>query len=533
MRRRSNLVSSLKFTLFLWLLSLQQQGIASNHHQQQDTDDIVNVTLSSRQDPVVIKPEFTGTNILYWIDVKNDWTSGLVPGQLSQLGIKTLRYPGGEVGDNYDWESNRIERKDQFPREAKTEDERNQRLDYRQFLSFAQQAGIKNIFFVVNLEGACFQPGDIHKNVEKYAESAVRWVAAVKKDGYHVAYWEIGNESYLRSACPFSAHEYAAALKVFYAKMKAADPSIKIGAVGPAALHGDDALGYADAIGTEATGKIHQAIQNGNFNLCERENREKCKHLLATQDSGSGVPQGWWETVVSEAGESFDFAVIHRYKLAGIKKSSKSQPESLNEKLRELKNFIEAKKGSHIELALTEWNTSLGTHSRHGNTLSETRHSIEMVKLIGEYLEGGVDYALYWPFRNPSVPFSLVGDTGFSMSAKVIQAFNAVKKSSLCDAQYGGNVDDIYLLCTENDGSTGLLVINQATKDRRVFIHTRRPIQSILKIQSISGDQSGSAAPVSYTLKPEGVIITVPSEAVITVDAPYRDGQLDSGVSGY
>jgi hypothetical protein len=520
--------------LFLWLLSLQQQGMASNHHtQQQDTDDIVSVTLSSRQDPVVIKPEFTGTNILYWIDVKNDWTSGLVPGQLSQLGIKTLRYPGGEVGDNYDWESNRIERKDQFPREAKTEAERNQRLDYRHFLSFAQQAGIKNIFFVVNLEGACFQPGDIHKNVEKYAESAARWVAAVKKDGYHVAYWEVGNESYLRSACPLSAHEYAAALKIFYAKMKAADPSIKIGAIGPAALNGDDALGYADAIGTEATGKIHQAIQNGNFNLCQQENREKCKQLLATRDSGSGVPRGWWETVASEAGESFDFAVIHRYKLAGRKKSSQNQSGQLNEKLRELKNFLEARKGARIELALTEWNTSLATHGRHGNTLSETRHAIEMVRLIGEYLEGGVDYALYWPFRSSGVPFSLVDDTRLSMSARVIQAFDAVRKNSLCDAQYSGNADDIYLVCTENEGGAGLLVINQATRDKRVFIHTRHPIQSTPAVQLITGDQPVTASPASYTLKPEGVIITIPPETVITVEAPYRDGQPDSGVSRY
>ncbi len=437
-----------------------------------ETETANEIHIKIKDDPAArkINEGFLGTNILYWIDNDDAWAKGRVPDHLKELGMKTLRYPGGEVADNYDWETNSIERKDRFPFEAKSEKERHARLDYREFLEQAKKLGIKNIFFVVNLEGAFFQPGNINDNIERYAEKAAKWVKAVREAGYKVTYWEIGNESYLRSAYPLTAHEYASALKVFYRKMKDADPSVKIGAIGPHSPYGDDGVGYADALGPLATERLRTALLKGEEELCkDLKNKKACAKSLGAKPASH--PPKWWDVILQEAKDSFDFVVIHRYRTTRLKNKQINfdEPLTLKDNINELKKYIETRKGAKVELALTEWNTP----KQVSDIMTESEHLLDIAEQMGNYLEGGVDFALYWPFRIRGKQFSIVSfDTkDVYQPYYLFRLFNRYHEDALCKADYDRK-SGVYVLCTQGSKSFGLLVINRTKETKKIILES-------------------------------------------------------------
>jgi hypothetical protein len=331
-----------------------------------------------------------GTNILYWIDTKKDWNEFNIGASLSELGIKALRFPGGEVADNYDWEKNEIERDDQFPKEAASIKEKENRLDFRTFLKHADELGIRDIYFVVNLEGAFMSPGNRDENIRAYAKKAARWVEAVKKSGHHVKYWEIGNESYLHSAFPLTAKEYADALRIFSKEMKSADPSIKIGAIGPLSAKGDKAIGFADEMHPETRETYRKGIPEGKT-PCRKQNLREC----AMQVNKGRKHQGdaWWTQVARYASDSFDFAVVHRYGYYP-KKQHKNKGSDFGA-IASLKKYLMEATGREVPIAITEWNVP----ESDSHELADGDHAVEVAAQLLGYYRSGVQDALYWPFR--------------------------------------------------------------------------------------------------------------------------------------
>jgi alpha-N-arabinofuranosidase len=168
---------------------------------------------------------------------------------LKEMGVRSLRFPGGEDSDGYlwsvapfsssvptlartgtgEWPAN--DRRFTLPDAATLRDT----LDFDEFIAIAKEVGAEPIV-VVCYDSMYKEPSDGGNAPERrqLLETAVQWVryANITK-GYGVKYWEIGNESYMESnngaATPA---QYAADLKEFSAAMKAVDPSIQIGANG-------------------------------------------------------------------------------------------------------------------------------------------------------------------------------------------------------------------------------------------------------------------------------------------------------------
>lgn len=439
-----------------------------------------------------IAAEFLGTNILYWIDDDAAWASGHERAKLQRLGLKTLRYPGGEVADNYDWERNAIERRNSFPREANSEAERDGRLDYREFLAQAHRLGATNLFFVVNLEGAFFQPGNLHENVERYAEKAARWVKAVREAGYFVPYWEIGNESYLRTAYPLRAQEYAWALKQFSLKMKAADPRIRIGAIGPFGAEGEEAVGFADLLGDKALTAYRQALVSGNDNPCGEARRWACAKKLGGKLAGLEAAK-WWEVVTAEAGKAFDYVVIHRYRSERLTRDKDIRfdgPIALARELREFKQYLRERKGSDVTVALTEWNTPAPFH----NAMSEMQHAMDVMEQLGNLIEGGVDYALYWPWRMKGVKFPLLGGGWADQSTyELMLLFQEYHGAHLLSGGIGRN-EDVYILPTGDAGGVRYLFVNHGAKEQKVSIALTTMALAGVKWKVLSESEDGRVA---------------------------------------
>jgi hypothetical protein len=335
-----------------------------------------------------------GGSTLYHVDDVAFWSGSKAQASINEAGLTTLRFPGGGVGDNYDWETNSLIRPNEFPGEAKTDEEKKSRTDYLSFLAAAKKIGINDIFFVVNVDSAVRDKGDLDENLKKYADKAARWVKAVKDHGYTVKYWEIGNEMYLPSN-PVTADEYARALNYYAKAMRAVDPSIKIGAVGPPKV---DESGFGDKVGTVALKSIRQEADSTGSKPCEGERTRDCiKKFSASKGKGRQRErtEDWWPAVVARAKGSFDFAAVHRYRLSKFPQGGGTFEST--DAIRQLKDYLRSAKGTDVPIAMTEWNIPGELHRQGGVTQIEQLMNVGI--LLGNYTVGGVTFAHFWPFR--------------------------------------------------------------------------------------------------------------------------------------
>jgi alpha-N-arabinofuranosidase len=173
-----------------------------------------------------------GTNVewiwngnLLWDDKTNQPNSELVR-LTKEMGVSLIRYPGGHFSDFYHW-------KDAIGPPGK-----------RREVQHEPGKGDKSVPFFGTDEALRFARlvnGELLITVNAgtgTAQEAADWVRYVNGKGTQVRYWEIGNELYTKDSSPISKatttdpRTYASRVRQFAAAMRAADPSIKIGAIG-------------------------------------------------------------------------------------------------------------------------------------------------------------------------------------------------------------------------------------------------------------------------------------------------------------
>jgi hypothetical protein len=420
---------------------------------------------------------FLGANNLYWVDDDAAWSEKGMGALLGRLRFKTLRYPGGTAADNYDWENHRLERPDEFPYEAKTEAERLARLDFKEFLANARAAGVKDIFFVANVWGAFASTGSENANIRLHAEKAARWVKAVRDAGYHVPYWEIGNELYL-GGHRLTAGRYADVLRAYYPRMKAADPSIRIGAIGP---NEPDAVGGAD-----------------------EEARSSDR---------------WWDVVAREAKGNFDFMATHRYRSARMREEGVvfEGPLTLKDEIGALKAYVSARAGSPIELALTEWNTPGGANDR----MTDMEHALDIAEQLGNYSQGGVAHAEYWPFHIGGARFPVAAFNTMKPKStfRLFEIFGEIRRDGACGADYDPR-SGIYALCTRAGGEYGLWLVNR-TDSAKTAVFSRPGKTLSLKsarVLTADGDDAVKVSTASASEAGESARVVLPPRSVGAVE---------------
>jgi len=154
-------------------------------------------------------------------------SSASIQSVMRQMGIRWVRYPGGEMSDWYffarppytksapvvfGWYESQVEDQDI--------------LDFDEYILYLREfAG--SAYVVVPYES--FERSN--KTKEEFIEHAVAWVryANIRKN-YGVMYWEVGNENWHNKTG--SATEIAHVAKEFAQAMKAVDPEIKVGCSG-------------------------------------------------------------------------------------------------------------------------------------------------------------------------------------------------------------------------------------------------------------------------------------------------------------
>lgn len=203
----------------------------------------VNIYTDSVLNSFAIKP--VGINVDYFMDDdKYLKPKRSLVDALKAMGVKYLRYPGGNKSDFYFFSKPPYEKSE--PTLARTGEHatggrgpmlkdnftayRNDVLDFDEFMAVCRAIGAEPVIVVAADEYLAHYPaGSTWSDREQLLRHAVEWVkyANVKK-GYNIKYWMIGNESWHKENENSSAAIYAKDVIDFSKAMKAVDASIMI-----------------------------------------------------------------------------------------------------------------------------------------------------------------------------------------------------------------------------------------------------------------------------------------------------------------
>lgn len=445
-----------------------------------------------------------GANVLYFIDDDKTWNAGLGE-KLNRLRLSALRFPGGEVADQYDWEKGGKEKLGISAGNDGSEDFAPF-TDGLEFLKRAKVAGIPDIYFVVNLEGAFVAPGDRGENIRRYAEKAARWVAEVKRQGFVVKYWEIGNESNHDSTTfTLTAAEYAGALAIFSREMKRADPQIKIAANGPT---GVNASGFADKFTKEQL----EFFRGKGRKLCGKKPEKGCIEKIRQVIPGTVKPVAWWDVLAARAGRDFDMAVIHSYSMVKLPKSFEKSESKEMRQVQRLRERLEQETGRRIAISVTEWNVP---PKRRENIASGDAALANVIKL-GNYLAAGVEHALFWPLRYPDSERALLTMDGLEVTP-MYRAFEAV--APVMNGAYAGQkvlAAGVYALKTNTTSGERVMLVNTGNHPLQVDLRLQDGRSHEVQVNQLTGENMSGGETCRGSSIENGVSITLPPGSLTT-----------------
>ncbi|MFJ9770648.1 cellulose binding domain-containing protein [Kitasatospora sp. NPDC101157] len=270
-----------------------------------------------------------------------DMNAAATPGLLSTAGINTVRYPGGSHSDVYHWQTGTAED--------------------GQYV--APNTGFDAFMGTVRAAGA--QPIITANYGSGTPQEAAAWVqyANVTK-GYGVKYWEIGNEVYgngeYNATWEYDTHSsksattYANNVLQYISAMKAADPSVKIGAVLTTPGYWPDGL------------------------------------------VGPGDTMDWNHTVLSIAGSKIDFAIVHAYPTSTSPADLLTKPQAQNAAITgAVRSLINQYAGSHapdVGIAVTEANAQAYLDTSPNGLFAPDNYLT--------WLENGAFNVDWWDLRN-------------------------------------------------------------------------------------------------------------------------------------
>jgi alpha-L-arabinofuranosidase len=329
--------------------------VSASVGQAQTTDLTATVLVNGSTVVRQIPNTLFGTNVEWVWDAYSLWNEQLVAPDpvlikaATDLDVSLIRYPGGMYADFYHWQ-NGIGPYSSRPlvqfRVGDT-DVDNINFGTNEALQFAQEVNGQLLITVNAGTGT--------------AAEAAAWVKYVNAQSLKVLYWEVGNELYIndgsaaQNAITIDPLTYANRFRQFATAMRAADPRIKIGAIG-----GQNQGAY-----------------------------------------GFNYYPNWDQIVLQNAGDQIDFFAVHNsYAPVNVNDTDSfdsvyqgllAAPTTIAKNLQTLQQQIQmyAPKSSNISVAVTEWGplfqvTTAGAYAQHTKTLGSALFAASMLKTFME-----------------------------------------------------------------------------------------------------------------------------------------------------
>jgi hypothetical protein len=311
-----------------------------------------------------------GVNHAIWDqELGTDSTAGL----LRDAGVQLIRYPGGSYADIYHWETHTAPGGYVAPN-----------TDFDTFMAGVRKTGAQPIIIANYGTGT--------------AEEAAGWVRyANKTKRYKVKYWEIGNENYGNGHYGEPGWEadehpdksptaYATAVVEYATAMKAVDPSIKIGAVLTTAGNWPDAV------------------------------------------VGEGDSASWNQTVLTIAGPSIDFVILHWYPGGSGFVDALSKPQQavdIAEQTRAQLSRYAGAGADRIGIALTEIGPGIGRNTQPG--------ALFTADVYPALWAAGVFTVNYWNVHNGIEAVSTVAGQTDYQDFGLLSSANCLADGSACE----------------------------------------------------------------------------------------------------
>ncbi|MGW7414119.1 LPXTG cell wall anchor domain-containing protein [Streptomyces sp. NPDC054863] len=279
---------------------------------------------------------------------------------MKAAGVRQLRYPGGSGADEYHWKTHTYgDGSGWIPSHT----------NFDRFMTTAKKVGAQPILTANYGSGTPQEAADWVKyaNVEK---------------GYGVKYWEIGNEVYgnghygngkgweTDKHADKSPKEYGKNLVAYSKAMKAVDPKVKIGAVLTTPGYWPDA------------------------------------------EKAPGDSADWNNTVLSIAGKSIDFVIVHWYPGGTTTADLLKTPSRISGVTSSLRSLIAKYAGSRapsVEIAVTE-NGAVGSPAQTSQTAALFAPDTYMT-----WFEQGATHVDWWNLHNGTdqAPTTVHGETDY------------------------------------------------------------------------------------------------------------------------
>ncbi len=428
--------------------------------------------LGSSRDQLVVDttaprgaPPALGLNLNYLMDAP------LTAPQLAATGARVLRYPGGEKSDTNLWSVPPFDAPhpqiarlgpNQWPggdRSLINSDGSFVRppLDFDAVLALAQAAGATPIVVVpFDSAFAAAEPGGTAPSYDELKATAVAWV---RYAAGRVPYWEIGNESYIGgyNGSP-TAQQYAAGVRDFALAMKAADPTIQIGA--------------------------------------------------------NGGESAWWSTLLSTAGSSIDFLSVHNYPLWAATSYAKYRDSSAS-LVTDIDRARSAAGGRW--LALTE---SGALTASAWTPTPDLGHAIALADiLMAQAAAPGVRLNLSWTSRwittaSGARSYDALDASGNLTPSGRVQAL-------LSEAMRGqvlktGGSSKVHVFATQDGAAVRIVLLNKDTSSRDVAL-TVRGVSSASMVRMQFG--GGKPTDLGPTVRSRGTVTLAGGTMRLTLDA--------------
>ncbi|MDX3242191.1 LPXTG cell wall anchor domain-containing protein [Streptomyces sp. ME18-1-4] len=279
---------------------------------------------------------------------------------MKAAGVRQLRYPGGSGADDYHWKTHTYgDGSGWIPSNT----------DFDHFMATAKKVGAQPILTANYGSGT--------------PQEAADWVKYANVDkGYGVKYWEIGNEVYgnghygngkgweTDTHADKSPKEYGKNLVAYAKAMKAVDPKVKIGAVLTTPGFWPDA------------------------------------------EKAPGDSADWNNTVLSIAGRSIDFVIVHWYpggKTTADLLNTPSRIAGVRSSLRSLIAKYTGSRAASVEIAVTE-NGAVGSPAQTSQAAALFAPDTYMT-----WFEQGATHVDWWNLHNGTdqAPTTVHGQTDY------------------------------------------------------------------------------------------------------------------------
>lgn len=297
-----------------------------------------------------VDPRLTGINAAMW---DGSFESQTTVSFLESVGAKILRFPGGSLSNEYHWQTN-----------TTLDNTWTWVTSFDDFASIAKAVNTQATISVNYGTGS--------------SDEAARWVeySNITK-GYGFKYWEIGNENYgtwetdnhVVRHDPFT---YAQEAKNYITKMKAVDPTIKVGVV---IVTGEDS--FVNNRLHPATNPRTGIVHNGWTPV-----------MLTTLKSLNAIP---------------DFVIYHRYEQnpgqesdSRLLQSAATWKNDAADLRRQLTDYL-GSDGDRVEIVCTENNSVSFDPGKQSTSLV---NSLFLADSVGNILQTEFNMFVWWDLRN-------------------------------------------------------------------------------------------------------------------------------------